>query len=243
MITGFEALPRIEGRTLSERILDALRDAIVSGNVAPGQRLNELALARQMGVSRGPIREATTRLVEEGLVTTTANRGSFVALLSVDDLREVYLLRAALEGLAAELASRGDYKTELSEMEHVAAAMVTAARRGRLDEVAAHDREFHLQLVSLPQFPRLQKIWAGLRNQLGPVARRALDHQSVDPVVEIAEHHLRVLEAIRRGRGPEARRLVERHIADASERAVTALAGSTGKPPPAALRVRAAAHR
>lgn len=222
MTKAFEELPRIEGRTLTEEVLDALREAIVTGRIAPGQRLSEMALAQQMGVSRGPIREATTRLAEEGLVTIIANRGSFVTLLSADDLREVYLLRAALEGLAAQLAAHENHDAELADMEGIAAAMVVAARRRNLDEVAALDRQFHQRLVGLARYRRLQKMWSSLRNQVTPVARRALDHESANPV-EIAEHHLRVLEAIRQGRASQARRLVERHIAEASERAVTAL--------------------
>lgn len=212
-------LPRVGARRLSEQVYETLRQAIVSSRIAPGERLNEVALAGRLGVSRGPVREATMRLVEEGLVTSVANRGSFVTRLSADDLREVYLLRAALEGLAAQLSAGGDHAAEFEEMERTARDMIAAARRGDLDQVAAHDRRFHLRLVRLPGRGRLAKMWATLRDQIAVVARHALEHEHADPVA-IAQHHLHVLQAVRSGQGTKARRLVEKHIAEASQRAV-----------------------
>src|SRR5258708_7155625 len=91
-------------RTLAEAVTEQLRNAIIQGHFAPGQLLSEDQLARPLGVSRGPIRDALIQLEREGLVSSQSNRRTVVASLSRRDLDEVYSLRLALERLAVQYA-------------------------------------------------------------------------------------------------------------------------------------------
>src|ERR1043166_4552501 len=107
-----ETLPTApEDAPLAASIRARLRQAILRGDFAPGERLREVEIAAQHQVSRGPVREALLQLEQEGLVLLRRNRGAIVARLSRQDLEEVYSLRLALERLAAARAAR--YGTEM----------------------------------------------------------------------------------------------------------------------------------
>src|SRR5919202_1877571 len=96
--------PKLENRTLWQRVHDHLRTEIRAGRLLPGTELNEVALSQELGVSRGPIREALGRLAAEGLVTVRPRRGAVVRALSGDEFAEAYQVREALEVLAVRLA-------------------------------------------------------------------------------------------------------------------------------------------
>jgi len=102
--SGAEDVTLRAPRTLRLQIADALRNAILSGALAPGSQLHEAALASRLGVSRGPLREAMRQLGEERLVTNQPYRGTFVATLSVRELEEIYSFRTILERFAFERA-------------------------------------------------------------------------------------------------------------------------------------------
>jgi DNA-binding transcriptional MocR family regulator len=89
-----------------ERVVERLRHQILSGVLAPGQRLNEIAIANEYGISRGPAREASQRLASEGLVRVMERRGAFVVSISADELRELYEVRSGLESFGARLAAK-----------------------------------------------------------------------------------------------------------------------------------------
>src|SRR5215210_2156420 len=108
-----------ESRSLAVDIAERLRAAILDGHFGPGERLREEALARSMGVSRGPIREALVRLEREGLLVIRRNRGAVVAQLSREDLEEVYTLRVAIERLAVQRAVLYADDSQIAEMQAV----------------------------------------------------------------------------------------------------------------------------
>src|SRR5437899_9132915 len=97
-------VPRLENLTLSQRAHTFLREEILSERLQPGTELQEVALSQQLGVSRGPIRDAIGRLAAEGLVTVRPRRGAVVRLLSKDEFLELYQVREALEIMAVRLA-------------------------------------------------------------------------------------------------------------------------------------------
>src|SRR5512133_2186554 len=96
----------VENLTLWQRVYDHLRAAILSGRLEPGAELAEVPLSEELGVSRGPIREAIGRLASEGLVTVRARRGAVVSPLSKEAFLELYQVREALERMAVKLAVR-----------------------------------------------------------------------------------------------------------------------------------------
>src|SRR4051794_21368291 len=154
-------------RSLADDIVDRLREAIFSGQLAPNERLREETLAEFLRVSRGPIREALGQLEREGLVIKEPNRGARVARLSRNDLDEVHSLRLALEKLAVRHAVRHAEPRHIEEMQSVVKAMLAALERGITPQEAARlDIRFHEVLYEASKHQRLYNFWAMLRPQI-----------------------------------------------------------------------------
>ena len=116
--------------TLAQSTADLLRERLLGGGFAPGERLVEAEIARQLGISRGPVREALAKLRAEGLVYDEPRRGSFVAELTDHDVHEIYELRAALEMQAVRLLIARDDDAAFARLGEVMAALRAAAARG-----------------------------------------------------------------------------------------------------------------
>src|SRR3954468_22605360 len=125
---------RLENLTLWERVHSFLREEILANRLEPGAELQEVALSAQLGVSRGPIREAIGRLAAEGLVTVRPRRGAVVRSLSKDEFLEAYQVREALEWMAAGLAVPRLGDEGVVELERLVAAMAGHAEHGEVAE-------------------------------------------------------------------------------------------------------------
>lgn len=156
----------IQSRTLRAQILETLRDAILSGELAPGSQLREATLARSLGVSRGPLREALRELEDEGLVVTVPYTGTFVSEITTAQIREIYSFRTVLERFAYELVWPRRDADFFAELERRHAALTAAIDRG--DGTAAIETE--LRLHSLPYewagHSILYKTWQDLQGRL-----------------------------------------------------------------------------
>lgn len=156
-----------ENQSLAVSIADRLREAILARLFAPGEQLREEPLARSMGVSRGPVREALLRLEREGLVVVRRNRGAFVAQLSAQDLEEVYTLRMAIERLAVQRVVRLATGDQLAGLQVVVETMAAAHARGITEQDAADlDLRFHDLVYAASNHRRLNESWANLRPQV-----------------------------------------------------------------------------
>ncbi len=155
-------------RSLGDEVVSRLRDAILNGSIAPGERLREENLAGMLQVSRGPIREALIRLEREGLVLISPNKGASVVRLSREDLDEVYSLRTALERLAVIEAIKHPDTKCFPEMQHcidrMAVALLQSENAAR--DTASQDTLFHKALVQSAQHKRLYRHWMDLRPQI-----------------------------------------------------------------------------
>src|ERR687884_101601 len=123
-------LERLEPRALSRRIVDQLKRVIIAGELRPGDRVLETDLAEQLGVSRGPVREAFRQLEQEGLLVSYPHRGTFVATVPDEEIDEVYALRAHLEAYAARRVVA----------EHRDATLAVPDRAGLIEHTAASHR-------------------------------------------------------------------------------------------------------
>ena len=177
-------LPLENHQSLRERIVARLRQAIIAGDLPPKTRLMEPELARRLGVSRTPLREAIRHLEAEGLLTTVSRVGTFVTEVSPRDVDDTYVIRAILAELARKTS---DYR-----LYHEAA--------GRFHEV--------IFLFSGNQ--RLQAMYQSLTHQVARFRTLSLAVPQ-RPTVSYREHR-RIAEAILRGRGAEAERLMRAHI-------------------------------
>jgi DNA-binding GntR family transcriptional regulator len=135
-----------------------LRRRIVDGSLPPGSRIDQDAEAEALGVSRMPLREALRRLEAEGLVSVVRHGGAFVRDLSLGDLDDLYLLRAALEGLAGRIGTEQLSDTELNEMKCLVPSMEAVVRSPDLDAWLNVDWEFHSIIYGAAGHPRLFKM-------------------------------------------------------------------------------------
>src|SRR6266511_3696153 len=156
--------PSVRSSSLVEEAHRALHGAILRGDITPGAPLFEAAVAREMGISRGPVREALRLLEQSGLVTHEANKGYRVASFTEADLHELAAIRLALEGVAMRVAIRNPEAAP--RLRAVLGQMQRAVKRGDRAGTVALDREFHETVVSLSGQRRLLAVWAGLRDQI-----------------------------------------------------------------------------
>lgn len=195
-----------------------LRRAIGEGELAPGQQLNEAALSRSLGVSRGPLREAMQRLTQEGLLVSVRNRGVFVIEVTDDDVRDMYLARTALERAAAAHAAETDPAAAQGQLLRIVQEMEDAAGRGDLVAVTEADIDFHTTLVSLAHSPRLTRMHTTLMVETR-MCITALEHRYSSQSPRLQEHR-HIAEAIGRADLAGLDRLLVGHMEDAIGRLV-----------------------
>jgi len=132
--------------TFSTRAVEVLREMVVAGRLRSGERLNEVALAGALGISRGPLREAIARLTSEGLLTSVTNRGSYVRVFTDEQLRELYEVRIALETHALRLAAADAGQPAIRGLRKLLDRTGRSMAAGR---VYPRDLDFHLGLVTV----------------------------------------------------------------------------------------------
>lgn len=193
-----------------------LRSAIGSGELAPGAQLGEADLARRLGVSRGPLREGMQRLTQEGLLVAVRNRGLFVVEMTPENVRDMYVARAAVERAAAERILARDPAATAARLATVVRRMERAARRGDHSAVGIADIEFHQLLVAQAGSPRLTRMHDTLLTETR-MCIRALDATYHDPDERVAEHRA-IAEAFGARDPARVDRLLVAHMEDAVAR-------------------------
>ncbi len=193
-------------------IADRLRSQILQGAFPANAQLSEVDLAQQLQVSRGPIREAMQRLIQEGLLRAERNRGVFVVELGQDDARDVYLARGAIERTAAGIVTKQPPEVVLLELQEIVDRLA-ASIGGAWTDTIAHDLAFHQTLVEAAGSPRLSRMFRTLiaETQLCLTRLEPFYNGGSDVVVE----HQAILDAVRSGNARAVDRLVRLHM-DAS---------------------------
>ncbi|WHY86590.1 GntR family transcriptional regulator [Neobacillus novalis] len=153
--------------TLSDRVAKEVRKMILNGTLQPGERINEVRIAEQMNISRGPLREGLRMLQNEGLVKHETNKGTFVSTLSTKDAWEIYTLRALLEGEAAQLSIDHISEKELHQLERLIENFHQAIIQKDIESMENTDRDFHQIIVAASKHKRLQHMHQQLDIQLG----------------------------------------------------------------------------
>ncbi|MBG0738228.1 GntR family transcriptional regulator [Paeniglutamicibacter antarcticus] len=201
-----------------------LRQAIGSGAIAPGAQLAEAELAKELGVSRGPLREAMQRLNQEGLLISIRNRGLFVITMTDDEVRDMYVARTAVERAATEVILQQNHRLVGAGLLDIVAGMKDAAAAKDLDALSEADMEFHATLVGAAGSPRLQRMHNTLLTETR-MCLTALAHRYPDPQARVAEHYA-IAEAIESGNEDLVVGLLHSHMEDALSR----LTGPTASP-------------
>ncbi|MGI8312514.1 GntR family transcriptional regulator [Saccharopolyspora hattusasensis] len=158
--------PRVPKPTLAAVVTSQIRERIVAGAYPPGTQFNEGELAARFATSRGPVREALQRLVQEGLLTSTPHKGIAVRVLIADDLDDLYFARAAVERAALQrLTARGAPATLIANLEQAVEQLAQAVDNEDWDHVSAADLRFHQHLVNAARSERLSLMYASLADQ------------------------------------------------------------------------------
>ena len=220
-------LTALSSRTLSDRIAQQLRQAILDDKLKPGQRLVEREIAEAMQTSRGPVRDALKLLENEGLVVRNPHRGTFVSRLALQDVEEIYSLREAIELLAVEHAIKSATSEEIDRLEKICDAMDSQVSRGDYSQAEATDLdlEFHHELCIISGHKRALAVWEVLAAQIRMLL---LSHKMIDPGDwghRGGLWHHRIVDALRQRDSERAHHLVREHVAASFDIVAEHLAG------------------
>jgi len=200
-------------KPLRELVLEAIRTAIMNGSLQPRERLMEIQLAEELGVSRTPVREALRKLELEGFIVMVPRKGAYVSDLTIKDIADVFEIRAALEGLAGALAAERITEEELDEMERLLVEKGEAIHQNDIEKLVEADTRFHEALYKASRNERLTAIISNLREQIQRFRLTSLSvpGRRTDSLVE----HRNILEAIQARDIQVARQLAQEHIENA----------------------------
>ena len=195
---------------LRDVVFKTLREAILKGDLAPGERLMEIKLANQLGVSRTPIREAIRKLELEGLVVMVPRKGAEVAKITEKDLRDVLEVRASLEELAISLACERITDEKIAELKDALEQFRTVIKGKDVTKIAQMDVAFHDVIFEATQNARLVQMVNNLREQMYRYRLEYLKDFSTHSRLD--EEHLKIFEAVSARDIERATALIREHI-------------------------------
>lgn len=179
-------------------IAGMIRNAIAAGEFEPGAQLREKQLAERLAVSRGSLREALQRLIQEGLLRTERNRGVYVQDLDAGRIADVYLVRGALERCAGEVIISNSDTAVLARLQEIVDAMIEAGGRGDTRQTTRLDLRFHRTLVAASNSDYLQRMFSTLMLEVG-MCLAALGSTAHDNRSHVVAEHQDILAAIEAG--------------------------------------------
>lgn len=214
-------------RPLRELVFEALREAIIHGRLQPGERLMEIQLADELGVSRTPVREAIRKLELEGFVVMIPRKGAYVADITLKEISDVFEIRGALEGLAAELAAERATEEEIECMERLLVELAAVIERKDLQKIVEIDTRFHETLYASSRNERLSQLISLLREQIQRFRTKTMTHPARMKVA--LEEHRALVEALSARDPALSRRLSQEHIQSAESSLMSLLAAEEKK--------------
>jgi DNA-binding GntR family transcriptional regulator len=203
---GKIVLPRV---VLSEQIKEYIIQAIMSGELKSGERVVESSLARQLGVSQAPVREAIRELVLLGFLETEPYKGTSVRSFTPAGLYEVYTVRAALESLAARLATSRLTSQDIETLRRILTEMLEAGKRGEAERMVKLDNEFHRTIIQLSGNKLLYQLWQTLQFGNWTIVTTRISSMNLE---ELAARHGQLLQALEARDPDNAARAMQRHI-------------------------------
>lgn len=205
-------------RTLSDYVADQLRQAILTGEFKPNQRLVEQEIAESMRTSRGPVRDALKILENEGLLVRQSHRGAFVAQLQPDDFLEIYTLREALETLALRYVIKNATDEQIRLLERLVKTMNDLAQQN-YNQVDATDldMEFHHTLCEISGHKRVLNAWEALSGQIRLVLLKHRYEHPQDLRERSVDWHQKIVAALWERDTDKAIEELQRHMAASSE--------------------------
>ena len=203
------------GKSLRGQVFDKIRSDILKGRYQKGDELVDCTIGKEMGVSRTPVREAIRQLELEGLVQLIPNKGAFVTGISASDVRDIYLIRSRLEGLAARMAAEHISSEQLAEMEETIVLSDYHVKKEHFEQVCEMDGKFHKLLYAASGSRILEHTLTDFhqyvqRVRMASITNRIRMHKS-------NSEHEKILEAIRNKDGDQAEKVAAEHISNTVE--------------------------
>jgi DNA-binding GntR family transcriptional regulator len=195
--------------SLSSRIRAELERMILDGTLAPGERLNEVALAKRLGVSRGPVREAARSLERLGLVTVILNRGAFVRTVPLDEALDCYALNGLLFGFGCAQLAATITAGQALDLRGLYDGMEAAVQATDREKFFALNIRFHERIMSFSRNRQAEAVYLEQTRKLMLFRRRSFDRSS--SMAESNAEHRRILDALLAGDADLARRYAEEH--------------------------------
>lgn len=208
-------------KPLREVVFETIREAIISGYLRPGERLMEVQLAEEMGVSRTPVREAIRKLELEGFLVMMPRKGAYVAGISMKDIADVFEIRASMESLAAGLAAERITEEELENLKQILVSVAESADHNDLDGIVHTDTDFHDIIYKASRNDRLIQIINNLMEQIQRFRATSLAFPGRMKVT--VEEHRKLVEAIANRDVSLAKALAQEHVENAENSMLEAL--------------------
>lgn len=202
----------VQSEALWERVVEALRRAIVIGELPPGSHLKEPVLAQRFGVSRLPVREAIAQLDREGLVRVEPRRGAFVVGVTEEDISDIYECRLMLETLAIRRAVQQVTPEALDELEDVVGQMHSAVAANQSQLFAAADMSFHRQIVTMSGNRALTTAWEPLAPLIETILGISDATCSSAELPAAVDGHRKIIRVLERRDASAAEPLLKEHL-------------------------------
>lgn len=200
---------------LRDVVFQTLREAILKGDLRPGERLMELQLAAKLGVSRTPIREAIRMLEQEGLAVTIPRKGAEVARMTEKNMEDVLQIREALDDLAVQVACDKMTEEQLKNLTLAMKNFENAIKTGNLSKIVAYDVEFHDIIYESTDNPKLVTLLNNLREQIYRYRVEYLKEKENYPM--LIQEHKTILEALREKNKERVADAMRNHIRNQAE--------------------------
>jgi len=214
-------------QTLREKILESIREAILKGQLRPGEKVAEPELAERFGISRTPIREAFRQLESEGYLTVIPRKGAVVAQLSERDIEEFYAIKSVLEGFAARMAALKMSDREIEKLEAINEKLEQLAKQGDVKTFFRVHNEFHESFIRAAGNDKLYELIEQLvmKFNRSRVASLALPGRMEISVNE----HRKIIDAFKTRDGEKADNLVKKTAAYGAQVLIQSLASAEGR--------------
>ncbi len=195
---------------LRDVVFQTLRQAILKGELEPGERLMEIHLAQKLGVSRTPVREAIRKLELEGLVIMIPRKGAIVAEITVSELEDVLEVRLALEELAVKRACRKHTGEQIEKLQKAAAEFKRVLHGSDIAAYAQADEEFHEIIYRMTENKKLMQILSNLREQMYRYRLEYLKDKSTHS--QLVREHDEIVSALEKGDEEKVLKVMSQHV-------------------------------
>lgn len=214
-------------QTLREKILETIRDAILSGSLKPGEKVAEPELAERFGISRTPIREAFRQLESEGYLTVIPRKGAVVTALSERDVKEFYTIKAILEGYAARMAAKKLTEKEIERLENINAHLGQLAEVGDVKGFYRVHNEFHDLFIKAAGNRKLSEM---INQLVMKFNRPRLASLALPGRMQISvSEHKKIIEAFKARNGDQADNLVRKTASLGGQLLIQSMAQEEGR--------------